>query len=102
QIGAIAATTALLAALSANVFAVLPSVHPPQPNTMMIVAATPKAAPCKSRVSEAPCRTTGNSMRFHSQSAEEELPLRPSHGNSLKRSASQRSPVLVGRSTTAT
>src|SRR5271167_1860065 len=30
QIGAIAATTALLAVLSASVFPVLPSIHPPQ------------------------------------------------------------------------
>ena len=34
QIGAIAATTALLAVLSARVFAELPSIHPPQPKPM--------------------------------------------------------------------
>ena len=38
QIGAIAATTALLAVLSANSLAELPSVHPPQPKPMTRVA----------------------------------------------------------------
>jgi hypothetical protein len=42
QIGAIAATTALLAVLSANVFAVLPSIHPPQPKPMASVATAPR------------------------------------------------------------
>src|SRR5580704_16209149 len=54
QIGAIAATTALLAVLSARVFAVLPSIHPPQPKPMARVATTPTAAPCRSRFSDSP------------------------------------------------
>ena len=47
QIGAIAATTALLAVLSANAFAELPSIHPPQPKPTTRVATTPTAAPCR-------------------------------------------------------
>src|SRR5271166_6158052 len=54
QIGAIAATTALLAVLSARVFAVLPSIHPPQPKPMARDATTPTAAPCRSRFSDSP------------------------------------------------
>jgi hypothetical protein len=48
QIGAMAATTALLAVLSAKVFAVLPSMNPPQLNPMPSVANAPRAAPCRS------------------------------------------------------
>src|SRR5271154_4192539 len=44
QIGATAAPTALLAVLSASVFAELPSIPPPQPKPMASVAATPTAA----------------------------------------------------------
>ena len=54
QIGAIAATTALLAVLSANVFAVLPSMNPPQLNPMPSVANAPRAAPCRSSFNDAP------------------------------------------------
>jgi len=52
QIGAIVATTALLAVLSANVFAVLPSVNPPQLNPTPSVANAPRAAPCRSCFSD--------------------------------------------------
>src|ERR1700684_267920 len=54
QIGAIAATTALLAVLSANVFAVLPSMNPPQLHPMPSVANAPRAAPCRSSFNDAP------------------------------------------------
>ena len=54
QIGAMAATTALLAVLSASVFAELPSIHPPQPKPMASVATPPTAAPCRSRFSDSP------------------------------------------------
>ena len=52
QIGATAATTALLAVLSARVFAELPSIHPPQPKPTASVATTPTAVPCRSLFSE--------------------------------------------------
>src|SRR3954452_12638093 len=62
HIGASTATTAALAFLSANSFAVLPNVHPPQPKPMTTVATKPANAPCNKRVSESPCRIEGISM----------------------------------------
>src|SRR3954453_10512711 len=62
HIGASTATTAALAFLSANSFAVLPNVHPPQPKPMTTVATKPANAPCNKRVSESPCRIEGLSM----------------------------------------
>src|SRR4029079_8060324 len=62
HIGASTATTAALAFLSANCFAVLPNVHPPQPKPMTTVATKPANAPCNKRVSESPCRIEGISM----------------------------------------
>src|SRR3954462_2031124 len=62
HIGASTATTAALAFLSANCFAVLPNVHPPQPKPMTTVATKPAKAPCNRRVSESPCRIEGISM----------------------------------------
>src|SRR5580700_9629725 len=71
QIGAIAATTALLAVLSANVFAVLPSIHPPQLNPMPSVANAPRAAPCRSCFSDSPWYQADVGMRLSSQFGEE-------------------------------
>src|SRR5271166_4697086 len=64
QIGAMAATTALLAVLSANVFAELPSIHPPQPKPMTRVAIAPAATPCSSRVRDSPRYHTEFCMTF--------------------------------------
>src|ERR1700730_4963037 len=62
QMGASAAMTALLALLPAISLAVLPSVHPPQPKPMTTVARNPMNAPCRSRLSESPCRIEGTCM----------------------------------------
>src|SRR6516225_3554771 len=42
--------------------AVLPSVHPPQLNPIIIVATAPTAAPCSRRVSDSPRRIEGSCM----------------------------------------
>src|SRR5271169_241459 len=82
QIGAIAATTALLAVLSARVFAVLPSLHPPQPKPMARVATTPTAAPCRSRFSDSPWYQTDVVMRLSSELGRKESSLRTSRDKS--------------------
>src|SRR5271157_4128582 len=74
QIGAIAAITALLAVLSANVFAELPSIHPPQPKPMARVATTPTAAPCRSRFSDSPWYQADVGMILSSQLGEGRIP----------------------------
>ncbi len=71
QIGAIAATTALLAVLSARVLAVLPSMNPPQLNPMPSVANAPRAAPCRSCFSDSPWYQADVGMRLSSQFGEE-------------------------------
>src|SRR5271165_2485120 len=82
QIGAIAATTALLAVLSANVFAVLPSIHPPQPKPMTRVATAPTAVPCRSRFSDSPWYQADVGMRLSSQFGEEGF-LPSEHGATI-------------------
>jgi hypothetical protein len=71
QIGAIAATAALLAVLSARVLAVLPSMNPPQLNPMPSVANAPRAAPCRSYFSDSPRYQRDVGMRLSSQFGEE-------------------------------
>src|SRR5271154_1659035 len=71
QIGAIAATTALLAVLSANVFAVLPSMNPPQLKPTPSVAKATRAAPCRSCFSDSPWYHADVGMRLSSQFGEE-------------------------------
>src|SRR5271163_3098361 len=71
QIGAIAATTALLAVLSANVFAVLPSMNPPQLKPTPSVANAPRAAPCRSCFSDSPWYHADVGTRLSSQFGEE-------------------------------
>src|SRR5208282_2331861 len=71
QIGAIAAPTALLGVLSANVFAELPSIHTHQPKPMARVATAPTAAPCRSRFSDSPWYQADVGMRLSSQFGKE-------------------------------
>jgi hypothetical protein len=59
QMGARAATTALLALFCAISLAVPPSVHPPQLKPMTMVVTAPTAAPCSKRLSDWPCRIEG-------------------------------------------
>src|SRR6185369_11612833 len=62
QIGARAATTALLALSCAIFCALLWSCQPPQPKPTISVIRQPAVAPCSRRVSESPCSIGGNCM----------------------------------------
>jgi hypothetical protein len=69
--------------LSANVFAVLASIHPPQPKPMASVATTPTAAPCRSRLSDSPWYQADVGMRLSSQLGEEGFLPAAWHGRDI-------------------